>query len=199
MIMTITPMVHRGRRLRWVYCYVLHVAGAGAGGVAVVSALWVGFRSIGLEASSRVSLLVAMCLLAAAIMLDTRVVKRKPPSTQWQVPRRLRERVKPEVAALGYGLGLGVGVFTRVYFASVYAVFAVAALVLPFTFAVAVGMAYGTARGLGTWRGGRILRFDDLHEEVKRREHWRMWVRPSNVAVELVLLVTTVSMYMKYG
>jgi hypothetical protein len=120
MVETITPVVHGGRRGRWLVSLALHVLGAalsagvlGAvlGGVgAALGAPWggPGFVAVGV-----VALLYAARALAG--------VPFPVPEIRGQVPERWRSDFPPRVASFLYGLGLGLGFVTHLRFGTLVA------------------------------------------------------------------------------
>lgn len=194
MVLTITPMVHGGRRLNWVLSVGLHSLGGAVGGAVVAS----GAALIGLLLASaslrEVSIALAAAILVIALLVDTQLVPIRVPSPKRQVPQRWREVLSPRWTAFAYGLELGTGVTTRVYFAATYAVFIVAGLVLGFPAAVGVGAAYGLARGLSVWIAHDGLSLESLERAIDRRVRYAVVARGANVVtVSAVAAALTLS------
>lgn len=192
MVMTITPMVHGGRRGRWLVSVVSHVAGGALGGALVLSVVALAAALVGPSESVRVG--IALCVLGVALLFDLRIIRARVPSPTRQVPRRWREEFGLHTTAFLYGLGLGMGVTTRVYFAITYAIFIAAALLLPFALAAAVGAAFGLARSASVWVTRSARSHEVLEEIVDRRESRReaaRWLNVGAVAAATALLLAS--------
>jgi len=155
MVQTITPVVHGGRRGRWIGSVAAYTVGAtlsaaafGAflGGVGrVLGAPW---GSAGLWALAGVAALYATReLFGVQIPL---------PNLHRQVPDWWRTFFSPPVASVLYGLGLGVGFLTYITFGTLVAVAAAAVVSGSVLAGAGIVGAFGLARGLSvlvSWPG----------------------------------------------
>src|SRR5947208_895396 len=125
MAQTITPVVHGGRRGRWLGSVILHTAGTTASAAVFGAALGGIGRVLG--APWGAAGLAAVAAVAAAYA--ARELLRIPiplPNLRRQVPDWWRTFFSPPAAAALYGLGLGVGFFTYLTFGTLVAVAAAA-------------------------------------------------------------------------
>lgn len=191
MVMTINPMVHGGRRLRTTVTFAFHVLGGVSGGVAAASTVGLlvavtNVRSL----PERIAVVLAVLVAGVSLVTDLRLAPWRVRGLNRQVSIAWRSRVKPDLAGFIYGLGLGAAFTTRIYFASTYAVFLIAGLLLPFSALMLVGGAFGFARSSAAYLG--LLSGERAHfgAQLHRRERWRPMVRASNIVAEGVLLIT---------
>jgi methylamine utilization protein MauE len=171
MVQTITPVVHGGRRGRWLGSVAAYTFGATLSAAVFGAALGGLGRLLGAPWGS--AGLWAVALVAA--LFAARELFGLPiplPNLHRQVPDWWRTFFSAPVASLFYGLGLGIGFLTYISFGTLVAVTAAAVVsgsVL--TGAVIVG-AFGLARGLSVlvaWPGtteqrlGRVMdRLDEF-------------------------------------
>jgi hypothetical protein len=155
MVQTITPVVHGGRRGRWLGSVAAYTTGATLGAAALGALLGGVGRVLGAPWGSAGLWAVA----AVAAVFASRELLRVPiplPNLHRQVPDWWRTFFSPPVAALLYGLGLGIGFLTYISFGTLVAVAAAASESgSALTGAVLVG-AFGLARGLSVlvvWSG----------------------------------------------
>jgi len=155
MVQTITPVVHGGRRGRWIGSVAAYTVGALVSAAALGAVLAVLGRALGAPWGSAGLWAVA----AVAALFAVRELFGVPiplPNLHRQVPDWWRTFFSPPVAALLYGLGLGIGFLTYISFGTLVAVAAAAAVSgSALTGALLVG-AFGLARGLSVlvaWPG----------------------------------------------
>lgn len=185
MVLTVTLMVHPGSRSRWVLTFASHIAGGAIGGLLTAGAIaWI----VQIAGVGRYAAPGATTILIVSLLFDARLLGTRVPSLGRQVPQRWREYFTPPTASFLYGVGLGMGVTTRVYFASTYAVFLAAGLLLTVSGAIIVGAAYGAARSSAAWIAYRPETVDALRAALARRDQWRGLVRGANVVAQVVLI-----------
>lgn len=180
MVLTITPMVHGGKRVKWLSTVLVHALGGVVGGA--MAALVVVLATRILIVLHLPVVPVAFLILGLSIGTDAKILPLRVPSPRRQVPSAWRERFGPHFTAFLYGLGLGTGFTTRVYFAATYAAFLVAALIVPFPLAVAVGAAYGFSRGIAVWIAQSGSSLERLERAIHQRAHYLPIARAANVA-----------------
>lgn len=194
MVLTITPMVHGGQRIRWGASVILHAIGGAIGGAVAAFAALFAVRVVTVWLAAP-ALPLALVILALSLLTDARALPVKVPSPRRQVPERWRAIFSTRLTAFLYGVGLGMGVTTRVYFAATYAVFLVAALLLDFPFMLAVGGVFGLARGLSIWIAHDGASLEALEKAIRNRVRYRVAARIANVvtlgAVALALALTS--------
>jgi hypothetical protein len=110
----INPVVY-GKGAKWVRRGVLpHIAGATLGAI-VLSAVLAVLSETRQLVIGRPSLLSVAVLAGVALLVETRVIKRRFPSASRQVPRGWQFRLGASRAAFAYGATLGFGLVTVVY------------------------------------------------------------------------------------
>src|SRR5215211_7385123 len=128
MVDTITPVVHEGRRGKWLVSVVLHTLGATA------AAAFIGLilGTIGLVLDNTVDAEIRVAIIGVlALVYCAREAFKLPipiPDRHKQVPEWWRTFFSPPVAAFLYGVGLGVGFFTYLLFGTFVVVSAAALL-----------------------------------------------------------------------
>ena len=130
----------RKKKCREVARIAAYAAGTVVGGVACLVAGHTILRTFGGLPAVAVA---AVCILAAFSV--SRLLPNVFPSSRWRVPRRWSTRLGQTGFAAAFGLSLGLGFLTALPSASLYAVVAAASL-FSTTTALAVGLAFGTAR-----------------------------------------------------
>lgn len=170
---TITPVVHGGKRRRYLLSSLLHVAGATL--AASVFGVVLGGLGVLLRDPSGDAQAAAVALAAAVYLSREALGVPVPlPDRKRQVPEWWRTFFSPPVAAFLYGVGLGAGVLTYLTFGT-FAVVMVAAVASgdPATGLLLCGP-FGFARGvavtLATWTGdGVVDRLDEMAETNRPR------------------------------
>ena len=170
MVQTITPVVHGGRRRRWIGTVLLHVVGATTAAALFGAVLGAVGGLLGGPFGRAGGLLVA----TVALLYAARELFRLPvplPELRRQVPEWWRGWLRPQPVAFLYGLGLGVGFLTHLRHGTLVAVSA-AAVVLgdPVLGAVAVAP-FGFARAIGVavaWRARSEEAAGELGEGLER-------------------------------
>ena len=164
MVETITPVVHGGRRGRYLGSIVLHTLGATAAAAAFGALL----GGLGALLGAPWGQAGTIAVLTAGTLYLLREAFRLPipiPDRHRQVPQWWRTFYSPPVASLLYGLGLGVGFLTFLTFGTFVAV-AVGALASGSVGAGTLICApFGLARGLSVLVGAAgdgVSSLDDL-------------------------------------
>ena len=154
MAQTITPVVHGGRRGRWVGTLALHALGATVAAASLGAILGAIGALLGgpWGTAGRAVVVVVALLYAARELLGVGV---PIPDLRRQVPEWWRGWLRPSGAAFLYGLGLGVGYLTHLRHGTLVAVSVGAVAVAdPVLGAVALGP-FGLARAIAVgvaWR-----------------------------------------------
>lgn len=185
MLSSITPIGERGRGGRYRVTASWFSAGAVLGGVTLGvgtagASLLVGVAGLG--APTRTALAAAAAFLAGAA--DLGLLGFRLPVLRRQVNERWLDRYRPWVYGAGFGWQIGTGFATYVMTAGVFACVAAAALTCSPWFAGAVGVGFGSVRGLAVWCGARIADPVSLQRAHRRFEAWRRPVWLGVVGVE---------------
>ena len=160
MLSSITPLGERGRNNRWWLTVSAFVVASLAGGVAV-GAVAGALGSLG-GFSVGTALLIGAGAAAIALALELRVAGLRLPTTRRQVNENWLQRYRGWVYGLGFGFQLGTGFLTIMTTAAVPLTFVFAALSGSPPTGIAVGGAFGLARGLMVLPARRIRDTDGL-------------------------------------
>src|SRR5438874_13237610 len=147
MVQTITPVVHGGRRARWMGSVAAHAVGTTVS-AAALGALLGGIGALAGAPWGRAGVLV---VAGVAVVYAVRELFRVPvplPNLHRQVPEWWRTFFSPPVTSFLYGLGLGVGFLTYLSFGTLVAVGGVAVASGRPLVGLAVMAPFGLARGL---------------------------------------------------
>lgn len=154
MVETISPVVHGGRRRRYLVAIALHTMGAGLSAAAVGFVL--GLSGALLGGPWDVIGPVAVAAIAALYALGELVRLPIPlPNRKAQVPAWWRTFFHPYVAAGLYGVGLGPGFLTYLGFGTYAAVLAGAFVAADPAVGTLITAPFGIARGLAVLVGAR--------------------------------------------
>jgi MFS family permease len=157
MLSTLTPMTERARGRRYRSTVVWFVGGAVVGGVCL-GGLMAGLAAVvdGLGPSRRWvgAFAIVACLLVAAS--DLGVPRLRLPVHYRQVNERWLDEFRPWVYGAGFGWQLGTGLATYITTGGVYLLIALGASTGRPLLALALGAAFGMARGLAILAGRRI-------------------------------------------
>jgi hypothetical protein len=192
MAQTITPVVHGGRRARWLGSVLAHAAG-GAASAAVMGAALGGLGGILGAPWGRTGLVALAAVAGAYAARELLGIPIPLPNLRRQVPEWWRTFFSPPVAAFLYGAGLGVGFLTFLSFGTLVAVSA-AALVSgsPATGALLVGP-FGLARGLSVLVAAKATDQERLERLAGRMERMAVSRAPAMVNGIALLAVTIVA------
>ncbi len=194
MVETITPVVHGGRRGRWVLLLLVHTAGAVVAAAAVGAALAIVGSALGAPWGAAGVALVAVTA-AAYLAREVLGIPVPIPQLRRQVPDWWRTFFPFAPAAFLYGLGLGVGFLTYLARGTLVVVAAAAfASGSPAAGALLLG-AFGLVRGLTAIVAFRSTNADEgsaLVGRLARSSSWVGW-RVAHVAVLLLVLVASVA------
>ena len=155
MVQTITPVVHGGRRSKWVSTIALHAFGAAVSAGAFGAALGAVGSFLGGPWGRGGMLFIA----GIAFLYAAREAFGLPipiPDRRRQVPQWWRSTFSASSAAMLYGLGLGVGFLTYVRYGTLVAVSAVAVASGDPLAGAAIMLVFGLVRGLSVgvaWTG----------------------------------------------
>ena len=163
MLSTVTPMAESGRGRRWSVTAAWFVAGAVLGGL-TLGALMAGLAALvgafGLSSSAALTVAAVAALLCAASDLDPFGIH--IPFHGRQVNERWLDQYRAWVYGGGFGWQIGVGLATYITTAGIYLTIVLAALTGNPVVAVALGTAFGLARGLAIFAGRNITSTDRL-------------------------------------
>jgi hypothetical protein len=194
MLSSIHPLGERGRSNRWGVTVTAHVIGAVAGGALVGLLLgsvgWV-LDDVGLDPTLRAAVLVPLAIVAAVV--DARGWPRWLPRTRRQVDERWLHAFRGWVYGIGFGVQLGMGVSTIITAATVYVIGALAVVVGSPLAGLALGGAFGLARGLTILAGRSIQspeRLVEFHRGLVARRNLGV---SAAVAADVVLAVGAVT------
>lgn len=191
MVQTITPVVHGGRRSRWVTSIGFHAVGAGISSGAFGAALGVVGSFLGAPWGRDGVLLIS----GVALLYAAREAFGLPipiPDRRRQVPEWWRSTFSPNGAALLYGLGLGVGFLTYVRHGTLVAVSTVALASGDPLVGAIVMAAFGLARGLSVAVGWSAVSTERVQSVVDRLESLAEG-RVTRIANTMLLLVVGLS------
>ena len=189
MLSSITPLGERGRGQRFWITATAYVTGAVLGGAAiglVAAALGAGVRAAGLGEGA--ASIVAVLLAVVAIAADWPGSPIRVPRWRRQVDEDWLTRYRGWVYGFGFGFQLGSGAVTIVISAVIYLAFALAVLSGSVASAVAIGLAFGTTKGLILLAGARIDDADALVGFHRRLEAGRSWSTRAAVGGDLAAL-----------
>ena len=179
MLSQLTPVgeASRGYRYRTTACW--FVAGAVVGGAmlgAVMAALAAAVSSLGATATTLLGVAAGLAVLGAAV--DSGVLGFAPPFFKRQVNEYWLGKYRAWVYGSGFGWQIGTGATTYIMTAAVFLTVAFGALSAGPWAALAIGLFFGTARGLAVLLTARLRstaelfalhrRFDALAEPVRR-------------------------------
>jgi Methylamine utilisation protein MauE len=195
MVQTITPVVHGGRRGRWLGSVVGYTLGATVSAAALGALLGLAGRALGAPWGSA-GLWAVAAVAAPFAVRELFGVPIPLPNLHRQVPDWWRTFFSPSVAALFYGLGLGIGFLTYISFGTLVAVAAAAAVSgSALTGAVLVG-AFGLARGLSVllaWSGTTEERLARVVDRIDVLGASRMPAMVNGILLAGVLVAATVA------
>jgi hypothetical protein len=187
MVVTITPAVAGGSRVRYLALVGLHALGGGAAAALVGALLGATGGLLGAPWGNA----GALALSGVAVLYAARELVGLPvplPQRRAQVPEWWRTFFSPQVAALLYGLGLGPGFLTYLSFGTLVAVAAGAVSSGDPLLGAGLCAAFGFARGLSVvvgahapWRA--LARLEELAATSLPR-------RSNGIALLLLALVT---------
>jgi len=184
MLSTATPMAESGRGRRWSVTAAWFVAGAVLGGL-TLGALMAGLAALvgafGLSSSAALTVAAVAALLCAASDLDPFGIH--IPFHGRQVNERWLDQYRAWVYGGGFGWQIGVGLATYITTAGIYLTIVLAALTGNPVVAVALGTAFGLARGLAIFAGRNITSTDRLLDVHRRFDALRRPVRLATIAV----------------
>ena len=179
MLSQLTPVgeASRGYRYRTTVCW--FVAGAVVGGAmlgGVMAALAAAVSSLGATAATLLGIAAGFAVVAAAV--DSGVLGFAPPFFKRQVNEYWLGKYRAWVYGSGFGWQIGTGVTTYIMTAAVFLTIVLGALSAGPWAALAIGIVFGTARGLAVLLTARLRttaevfalhrRFDALGEPVRR-------------------------------
>jgi len=184
MLSTVTPMAESGRGRRWSVTAAWFVAGAVLGGL-TLGALMAGLAAVsgaaGLSTTTALAVAAGAAVLCAASDLDPFGLH--IPFHGRQVNERWLDQYRAWVYGGGFGWQIGVGLATYITTAGIYLTIVLAALTGNPVVAVALGTAFGLARGLAIFAGRNITSTDRLLAVHRRFDALRRPVRLATIAV----------------
>ena len=176
MLSSIHPLGERARQNRWSATVTAHIVGSAVGGAAfglLFAGLGLALRATGVGETARASLVLAVA--AAAALVDWRGW----PRWLWRPHRQVDENwinaYRGWVYGGGWGVQLGFGLSTIVTAATVYVIAAVAIATAGLITGLALGAAFGLARGATVLAGRSIDTPESLmsfHRRLQERRRW---------------------------
>jgi hypothetical protein len=179
MLSQITPLGERSRNHKFWFTASWFIAGAIAGGATfglLIAALAALVSAIGVAASTAAGLAAVLALLAAAS--DAHVLGFGPPFFRRQVNETWLPKYRSWLYGLGFGWQIGAGFATYIMTTAVLLTIALGALTASPLAGFALGVLFGTVRGLAVLLAARITtpaalasfhqRFDALGPTVQR-------------------------------
>ncbi|MDQ1509792.1 MAG: hypothetical protein QOG50_1636 [Actinomycetota bacterium] len=190
MLSQITPVAEAGRNQRFARTAGWFIAGAVLGGVTLgvaIGGVAIALAAAGLEQSTAIALIAGCALACAAV--DTRLFGFGPPFFPRQVNEEWLSKYRPWVYGSGFGWQIGVGVTTYVMTAAVPLMIVVGALGTNAWAAMAIGTAFGLARGLAVLIGARLRTPSALLAFHRHFDAWGEPVRRAVIRAQLALAV----------
>lgn len=201
MLASITPLGERGRHNRFATTAVAFVVGSTAGGLVA------GTAGAALGAAVRAlfgapAAVVGGCMAAVAavgVAFDLQVGGIRLPTVRRQVDERWLDRYRGWVYGIGFGFQLGLGVSTIVTTAAVYGTLALSLLAAAagsVPGAIAIGVAFGTVRGLSILAAAPVVDGEHLrrlHRGLARRARLAQRVTVATQAVVTVAAVAALT------
>ena len=157
MLSTITPMAEKARGHRYGVTATWFIVGAAVGGAtlgAAAAGLAAGVAVLDLSTSATFG--AAAVLAGVAALVDAGAFGRRPPFFRRQVDDAWLSTYRAWVYGAGFGWQIGVGLATYIMTAGVVLTVALAVLTASPLAAFAIGVAFGTARGLVVLLGARL-------------------------------------------
>jgi hypothetical protein len=190
MLSQITPMAEAGRHQKFARTASWFVAGAVLGGVtlgAAIAGIAIALNAAGIEQSTAITLIAGCAFTAAAV--DANLFGFGPPFLPRQVNEAWLSRYRAWVYGGGFGWQIGAGVTTYVMTAAVPLMIVVGALSANAWAAVAIGAAFGLARGLAVLLGARLHNPAALIAFHRRFDAWGEPVGRTVIGVQLLVAV----------
>ena len=190
MLSQINPIAEAGRAQRYRRTACWFIAGAVVGGATlggVSAALAALVDGAGLAHGTALAVAAFAALAAAAV--DARVLGFGPPFIRRQVNEDWLSKYRPWVYGSGFGWQIGVGVTTYVMTAAVALTIVFAILSASPWVALAIGVAFGLARGLTVLLSAPLRTQSDLYAFHRRFAATGELVRHAVIAVQLAVAV----------
>lgn len=157
MLSTITPMAERARGHRFWVTAAWFVVGATVGGACLGATAAVLAAGVGaLDPSTSATFGAVAVLAALAALVDAGAFGRRPPFFRRQVDDAWLSKYRAWVYGAGFGWQIGVGLATYIMTAAVVLTVALAVLTASPAAALAIGVAFGAARGVVVLLGARL-------------------------------------------
>ena len=179
MLSQLTPVGEASRGYRYRTTAIWFVAGAIVGGATlggVMAALAAAVSSLGVTSATLLGIAAGLAVLGGAV--DSDVLGFSPPFFRRQVNEYWLAKYRAWVYGSGFGWQIGAGVTTYIMTAAVFVTIGFGALSAGPWAALAIGITFGTARGLAVLLTARLRttselfamhrRFDALGEPVRR-------------------------------
>lgn len=190
MLSSMTPVTERARGHRYWLTASWYLLGALVGGASIGAVLALLASGVGLVGPGDTLILSVLAVVALLTAMSDLRVGPDLPIHRRQVDEEWFSRYRRWVYASGFGWQIGTGLFTYITTACLYLIVVVAALSADPLFAFAIGVGFGTLRGLAVLIGVPLRDFSTvarLHERLDR------WAEPSRVLTGLVQLALAAS------
>jgi len=182
MLASIHPLGERSRRQRWGVTAAAYVAATVAAAALLGATL--GLAGSWLPSTPAPAAVVALALIG--LVLDLRAAV---PTIHRQVDEEWLSRYRGWVYGASFGFQLGLGVVTVVSSFTVYLAFALALLSGSTAAGLAIGTAFGLARGLTIFAAAGVRTPDHLRRLHRRVAAWDGATRRLAVGVQAVVAV----------
>lgn len=182
MLASIHPLGERSRRQRWGLTAAAYVTATVVGAALLGAAL--GGVGASLPASPAWPAVIALALLGVVLDLRTAV-----PTIHRQVDEEWLSQYRGWVYGGGFGFQLGLGVVTVVSSFTVYLAFALALLAGSTAAGLAIGIAFGSVRGLMIFAAAGVRSPDQLHRLHRRVAAWDGVTRGLAVGVQAAVAI----------
>ncbi len=193
MLSTITPVTEQARGRRYWATVPWYVLGAIAGGASLgllAALLAVPVRALDLSTSAALAIVAVLAIVS--ILSDLRVGGFQLPRHGRQVDRLWLDHYRSWVYGTGFGWQIGVGLATYIVTSAVYLTVAIAALTGSPVAALAIGVAFGTVRGLAIFLGVGATTLEALRSLHRRIQRLEPASRVAMFVVQAVVVVVTI-------
>ncbi len=190
MLSQLTPVGEASRGYRYRTTASWFVAGAGVGGAmlgGVMAALAAAVSALDLTATTLLGIAAAVAVLGGAV--DSGVLGFAPPFFKRQVNEYWLGKYRAWVYGSGFGWQIGAGITTYIMTAAVFVTIGLGALSAGPWAALAIGVVFGTTRGLAVLLTARLRTTSELYAMHRRFDALGEPVRRAVIGVQLAVAV----------
>ena len=190
MLASIHPLGERARGRRWGITVGSFVAGAAVAGAMAGGVLGLAGATVRRHAGLPLALVVASLVGVGVtgVVLDLGLAGLHLPTVRRQVNEDWLHRYRGAVYGFGFGFQLGLGVATVVTTATVYLTFVLAFLAGSAWAGLAIGAAFGLARGASLLVAAGVETPQELLALHRRLHRWAPFSRRVTVATQLAVV-----------